>query len=248
MKCPEISVITVVFNNAPQIEATLQNILSIGYPNIQYIVVDGESNDGTSEIIRRYEFLISTYIREKDTGLYHAMNKGLQQATGEYVMFINSGDFIDKSFNFKALFANKPFADFYYGNTQIIGHNGQHIGQRRLKPPDTANWKTFRQGMLISHQAMIVKRSIAPLYNLKYRYSADFDWAIRCLKNAHTVVNTRQNMALFREGGQTSRTIIPGLNERFRIMLKHYGFVASWWAHLKFVPRFFGFYFKHRRF
>jgi glycosyltransferase involved in cell wall biosynthesis len=89
---PVLSVITIVYNNARDIDRTLLSVLNQIYDGIEYIVVDGASNDGTLEIIKRYESRIAKLISEKDKGIYDAMNKGLALATGDYVIFMNSGD------------------------------------------------------------------------------------------------------------------------------------------------------------
>ena len=89
----KISVITIVYNDVTHIKSTLLSVINqTAFNNIEYIVVDGASSDGTSEIITSYAGEISQYIREKDTGIYNAMNKGLAIATGDYIQFINSGD------------------------------------------------------------------------------------------------------------------------------------------------------------
>lgn len=88
----KFSVVTIVYNDVAHIEATILSVLSQSHPDTEYIVIDGASTDGTSDIIRKYSARITTCIREKDTGIYNAMNKGLEKATGDYVIFMNSGD------------------------------------------------------------------------------------------------------------------------------------------------------------
>src|ERR1700761_7114863 len=89
---PILSVITIVYNNVNDIERTMLSVLNQTYGHIEYIVIDGKSNDGTLEIIKRYENRIAKLISEKDEGIYDAMNKGIAAATGDYVIFMNSGD------------------------------------------------------------------------------------------------------------------------------------------------------------
>src|ERR1700689_2743832 len=89
---PTLSVITVVYNNVKDIERTILSVINQTYPNIEYIIVDGLSTDGTLDVINRYKTKIAKLIREKDKGIYDAMNKGLAAATGDYVIFMNSGD------------------------------------------------------------------------------------------------------------------------------------------------------------
>ena len=89
---PKFSIITVVYNNVRDIEHTLKSVVNQSYDHIEYIVIDGQSTDGTLEIIQKYRDKITVLLSEKDKGIYDAMNKGLALATGDYVLFLNSGD------------------------------------------------------------------------------------------------------------------------------------------------------------
>lgn len=88
----KVSIITVVYNGAKTIEQTIQSVLNQTYENIEYIVIDGASNDGTQALVEKYVDNISYYISEKDNGLYYAMNKGIRKATGDIIGIINSDD------------------------------------------------------------------------------------------------------------------------------------------------------------
>ncbi|HEY1007401.1 MAG TPA: glycosyltransferase, partial [Sphingobacteriaceae bacterium] len=110
----KLSVITIVFNNARDIERTILSVLNQTYGNIEYIVIDGASTDGTLEVIKRYEDRLILK-SEKDKGIYDAMNKGLALATGDYVLFMNSGDEIYAADTVEKVFATAPSADVYYG-------------------------------------------------------------------------------------------------------------------------------------
>src|SRR5699024_3500796 len=157
--------ITVVFNNAKDIEYTIQSVLNQSYEHVEYIIVDGLSTDGTLDILNKYRAQIDILISEKDKGIYDAMNKGLEQATGGYVLFLNSGDaFYDKN-TLSAIFTDSEGADIYYGETKLIDENRKIIGDRRHKTPEKFTWKSFRYGMNICHQAIFIKRAIAPKYD-----------------------------------------------------------------------------------
>src|SRR5579863_7406616 len=108
---PTLSVITIVYNNVRDIERTILSVLNQTYPHIEYIVVDGLSTDGTLEIIKRYKTKISKLISEKDEGIYDAMNKGLAVATGDYVVFMNSGDEFYEAETVSKVFAASSGAD-----------------------------------------------------------------------------------------------------------------------------------------
>ena len=89
---PKLTVITIVYNNVHDIERTVLSVLNQSYTNIEYLLIDGASNDGTLEILKQYEGRIGKLVSERDKGIYDAMNKGLSLATGDYVLFMNSGD------------------------------------------------------------------------------------------------------------------------------------------------------------
>ncbi|HZH55525.1 MAG TPA: glycosyltransferase family 2 protein [Sphingobacteriaceae bacterium] len=116
---PTLSVITVVYNNVKDIARTLHSVLDQSYPHIEYVVVDGGSTDGTLAVLRQYEDRISQLISEPDEGIYDAMNKGLRMATGDYVLFMNSGDELYASNTVEAVFASASDSDIYYGETEL---------------------------------------------------------------------------------------------------------------------------------
>lgn len=121
-KKPKISIITVSYNAALSIESTILSVLNQSYCNIEYIIIDGGSTDGTVDIIKRYDNKISYWVSESDNGIYDAMNKGILQATGEWINFMNSGDsFVEKDV-IKNIFFNE-IDDSYavvYGNTEFV--------------------------------------------------------------------------------------------------------------------------------
>src|ERR1700744_4782292 len=150
MSQPKLSVITVVYNNARDIERTMLSVLNQTYPNIEYVLIDGLSNDGTLAIIKKYQDKIKL-ISEKDKGIYDAMNKGLAAATGDYVLFMNSGDEIYAQDTVAAVFAAGDDADIYYGETEMIDANGESLCQHRHKAPAQFTLRSFKFGMSIIH-------------------------------------------------------------------------------------------------
>lgn len=224
---PQLSIITVVYNNFHHIERTMRSVFSQTYPNIEYIVIDGGSNDGTVDIIKKYQNQITKFISEKDAGIYDAMNKGLALASGDYVLFMNSGDEIYAPHTVEQIFAIQTDADIYYGETAIYSTNWQHLGQRRHKAPSKFTWKSFKYGMRICHQAIYIKRSLVQPYDLQYSLSADIDWVIRAAKQAKQIVNTNQLVAKYMSGGMSQKKHLQSLRERFQIFSKHYGLIPT---------------------
>ena len=244
---PKLSVITIVYNNAKDIERTMLSVLNQSYQNIEYVVIDGASTDGTLEIIKKYENRLAKLISEKDKGIYDAMNKGLLQATGDYVLFMNSGDEIYELDTVEKIFATSPNADIYYGETEMYDENWNSLGQRRHQAPENFTWRSFKYGMNISHQAIYIKRSLTEPYDLKYKYSADIDWVIKIAKKASSIVNTHLYVAKYLVGGMSKKKHRESLKERFKIFSHYYGFVANVINHVVIAFNL-GFYFlKHRR-
>ncbi|MCU4174156.1 glycosyltransferase family 2 protein [Carboxylicivirga sp. N1Y90] len=243
-----VSIITIVYNGRDTLEKTIKSICSQTYNNIEYIIVDGGSTDGTVELIKRYESSISKWISEPDKGLYDAMNKGIKMATGDYLWFINSGDEVFAPDTLSQLFDQNPTADIYYGDTVMIDSLGQLIGERRLQPPKQLSWTDFKNGMLVSHQSILIARNIASLYNTKYTFSADFEWCLVALKKAKTVVNTELVLSRFLDGGLTKQNIVPGLKERFRIMVNYFGLFSTLWHHIPISFRFVLYVIRNKRF
>jgi len=228
---PKLSVITIVYNNVRHIERTMLSVINQTYTNIEYIVVDGFSTDGTLEIVQQFTSQIETLISEKDKGIYDAMNKGLAVATGDYVIFMNSGDEFYATDTVEKVFAAAQDADIYYGETEMIDDAGNSLGQRRHKAPGQFTWRHFKYGMSISHQAIYIKRSLTEPYDMQYELSADIDWILQAAKQAKKIVNVRQYVAKYLVGGMSKQKHRQSLNERFAIMRKHYGLLPTVFNH-----------------
>lgn len=224
---PVLSVITIVYNNARDIERTMLSVLNQTYGSIEYIVVDGASNDGTLDIIKRYETRLAKLISEKDKGIYDAMNKGLALATGDYVIFMNSGDEFYAADTVEKVFATMPNADIYYGETEMVNDERESLGQRRHKAPAKFTWRSFKYGMSVSHQAIYIRRSLTEPYDPQYQLSADIDWIIRAAKKAKKIVRVEGYVAKYLVGGMSKARHKQSLLERFDIMKRHYGLIPT---------------------
>jgi len=240
---PVFSIITVTYNAAQWLERTILSVLRQSYPHIEYLIIDGGSKDGTLDIIKQYHDGISYWVSEPDKGLYDAMNKGLQKATGDYVWFINAGDTLHTANTLHEIMSSLKkkvsLPDVIYGDSQIVDADGRSLGLRRLRPPKHLTWKSFRMGMLVSHQSFIARREIAPLYDEEYKLAADIDWCIRCLQKAKDIKNTDLVLSDFLEAGLSSVQRKASLKERYRIMNKYYGSVTTLILHIWFAIRFY---------
>jgi glycosyltransferase involved in cell wall biosynthesis len=244
---PRITVITVTYNPGPVLEWTLKSVQDQSYKNIEYIIIDGGSSDGTLDLVDKYNSIITRWISEPDEGLYSAMNKGLKLAVGDYVMFLNAGDiFFDRDV-LKNVFSLES-SDIYYGETMIMGSDGKDIGMRRLKAPEVLTWKSLIDGMLVCHQSFIVRRTVCREYDTRYRIAADYDWMLDCLRKADKVTNTKLIISRFLDGGINKHNIRKALKERFLIMIRYYNFFLVVLNHFRIGFRFAVSYLKNGRF
>lgn len=241
---PKFSLITVTYNAGAVLEDTIQSIITQTYKNVEYILIDGASTDNTMRIIERYRDHIHTVVSEPDQGLYDAMNKGLSLATGDYVCFLNAGDCLHEDDTLLGMVHSVAAShegpcppDVLYGDTALVDSEGHFLRMRRLTPPEHLTWKSFRHGMLVCHQAFFARRAIAPHYDLRYRFSADFDWCIRVMKQARYLHNTHLTLVDYLDEGLTTRNHRASLIERFHIMCRHYGTVPTVMRHLWFALR-----------
>lgn len=251
MNTPLISVITVVYNAASLMQRTIESVVSQDYAHLEYIIVDGASTDGTREMIASYGSSVSQWVSEPDKGIYDAMNKGLAMARGHYVWFLNAGDTLPDPHTVTALVATLPSDELpsvMYGETLICDGEGRIVGPRRKRAPEKLTWRSFRQGMVVCHQAILVERKLAAPYNLNYRISADFAWVLSALKKSHSVHNSKMVLAHYMQEGLSRRNILLSLRERAGIMAGYYGWPSVVWNHLLMIPRFLAFRLRFGRF
>jgi glycosyltransferase involved in cell wall biosynthesis len=239
----KVSLITVTYNAEKYLERTIRSIIGQTYPDFEYIIVDGGSQDGTLDIIQRYESQISQWVSESDKGLYDAMNKGLRMAHGEYVWFMNAGDEIYDEHVLAQLAARlADDADVYYGDALFVNEAGQPLGLRsEITPhrlPAHLSWRDMALGMVVCHQSFIVRRRIAPFYDDRTNpYSADVDWEINCLKNARKTVLLPGPLSRYLTGGFSRRNLRQSLLDRFQILQKHFGLSGAVFNHIRIALR-----------
>ena len=256
----KITVATVTYNAAALIERTIASVESQDYPYVEHVIVDGNSQDDTLAAVHHYQERNSlaavphevACLSEPDHGLYDAMNKALDMATGDYIVFLNAGDTLHDDATLSKIAAtaeNCREADggrlpaVVYGHTHLVDAEGRYIAPRHLTPPKKLTWRTFRQGMLVCHQAFYARTDLARAtkYDLRYRFSADFDWCIRLMRRAgreglHNA-DAGEVVADYLSEGMTTRHHKASLGERFRIMCRHYGVVSTVAMHLWFCLR-----------
>lgn len=238
---PLFAIITITFNAADTIGRTVESIDSQTFTDYEHLVVDGASRDNTVELVAARPNPRRSVISEPDKGLYDAMNKGISHTTGKYLIFLNAGDKFHSADTLEMIakaISDNNTPGIVYGQTDIVDNEGRRLGPRHLSAPEKLTLKSFAQGMLVCHQAFVALRRITGSYDLKYRYSADFDWCIRCLQHSKKNIGLGDTVFIdYLSEGVTTNNRFSSLRERFRIMSYYYGFIPTVARHIVFIFR-----------
>lgn len=234
----KLSIISIAYNNYQGLRKTLKIFESNVFAEyLEIIIVDGGSKDETPDYLAK-QTITQNWVSEPDKGIYDAMNKGLEMATGDYVWFLNSGDYVYNTQVLATLIIaleNEP--DACYGETMLVNTLGKEIGTRSAQTtrtlPSNLTWKSFKMGMNVGHQAFIVKRKLAEKYNTNYRHVADIDWMIATLRHCRTIINTKITLVCFTLDGHSTKHRKASNRERFWVLGKYYGHIQNLWNHLK---------------
>ena len=237
----QLSIITITYNAGKFLGRTLESIVSQTDQDFEYLLIDGGSADDTLEIAEKYRSRINVLVSEPDKGLYDAMNKGLERASGAYVWFMNAGDEIaEKEAVEKLKIVMKERPDVIYSDTRLVDDSGAVLGLRsQLLPhrvPEVLTWEKYRMGMLVCHQSFIARRAIAPFY-AEANLSADIDWEISCLKKAAIVKPYPGILALYLIGGISHRQKWKSWTDRYKVLQKHFGVIPNAWNHFLILLR-----------
>lgn len=220
-----ISVITINYNDHVGLERTINSVLSQSYSEIEYIVVDGNSNDGSREIIEKNSWRITKWISEPDTGIYNAMNKGIRIATGEYCIMMNAGDvFYSSNVLEKASRALATGADIYNGNAIYVNENKQ-IEWYRKGHKDISTLHFFRSS--ICHQATFIKTILLKkyFYDESLKMVSDWKFWIQTICKDHVSYKTIDiDICCFDTGGLTNKQHEAGLLERRKVLTEMFSF------------------------
>ncbi|MGN1255691.1 MAG: glycosyltransferase family 2 protein [Bacteroidaceae bacterium] len=255
---PLITIATVTYNAAQTLERTLLSVASQDYPRIEHLIVDGCSTDRTLSVVQQYvaENTRTSHphhirlISEPDNGLYDAMNKAINNASGDYLVFLNAGDCLHDVSTISQAVACADWQKgdsrnpaVLYGETDLVDAEGRFLRHRRLSAPERLTSRSFLNGMLVCHQSFYVRTDLARLipYDLRYRFSADYDWCIRMMLRAEKrrleMINTHLILTDYLSEGMTTRNHKASLMERLRIMAHHFGWGRALMSHAWFVIR-----------
>ena len=218
---PLVSVITVVYNGDRHLEQTILSVMNQGYGNIEYIILDGGSSDGTLDIIGKYEDRIDYWASEPDKGTYDAMNRGIGLASGELIGLLNSDDYYEPGAieTIAETYRLDPAPRILYGNAYAV----QEEMQVRYKTyPHTRHWF----GMGIYHPAMFVHKDVygaIGTYDTAYRASADFDFMLRAIRNRIVFTRVDEFLANYRTSGFSAVNLRTTLGENRDLIRIYFG-------------------------
>jgi putative colanic acid biosynthesis glycosyltransferase WcaE len=211
-KTIKISIVTVVFNGETNIRPTIESVLSQNFTDYEFILIDGQSTDNTMTIISEYKAKINVLISEKDTGIYDAMNKGIERANGEWIYFLNAGDVFHNRMVLSKLFETNIKADLIYGK-----HEADYGYFKRIHTP--SNLSSLWKGMIFSHQGMIVRTQLlkTTAFNLSYSLSADYNFIYSLYKNGAAFLEVDVIFATLEAEGTSETNITKTHRQRWRI-------------------------------
>ncbi|MEO8533824.1 MAG: glycosyltransferase family 2 protein [Flavobacterium sp.] len=190
---PFLSVITINFNDASGLNKTIESVVNQSFKDIEYIIIDGGSKDGSVSVIEEYKDKISYWVSEPDKGIFNAMNKGIKAATGEYLLFLNSGDFLNGTDSLNDFIKHNDFqGDIIYGDYKF--KEGEKIYPDYLTP-------LFFVRTSLPHQSTMFRREVFDkmgMYNEEYKIVSDRDFYIKCfLSNQFTFQHIRHSLTVF---------------------------------------------------
>ncbi|MFK7813540.1 MAG: glycosyltransferase family 2 protein [Maribacter sp.] len=207
----KVSIITVCYNSFETLESTILSVRNQTYGDIEYIIVDGASTDGTLDIIKKYETVVSKWVTEPDQGLYDAMNKGIAMATGEIIALINSDDlFCDNNAINKVvnIFNEKPNLDSVYADLYYVAQDDINKIVRTWK---TGQKRAFKYGWHPAHPTLYLKKNVYEKYgffNLDFKLAADFEIMLRFIqKHKISTYYLQESLVKMRLGGATNNSL-----------------------------------------
>ncbi|GAB4343848.1 MAG: glycosyltransferase family 2 protein [Desulfobulbaceae bacterium] len=215
---PKVTVVTVTYNALDFVEETLQSVLSQTYPDIEYIVVDGHSTDGTQESVARYADRLAVFISEPDNGIYDAMNKGIDLATGEWIIFMNAGDTFADHETVSKVFAREidSSIDFIYGD---------HIWKddRRSVRVRTRPLHLMWQRIAFSHQSLFSRTSLMKRkkFDLRYRIVSDYNFYFSCYMEGSRFLRVDFPVSVFLAGGVSNECLFRRTYERWSVVRRY---------------------------
>jgi glycosyltransferase involved in cell wall biosynthesis len=213
----KISIITIVFNDAIGLEKTIKSVINQTYDNVEYIIIDGGSTDGTLDIIKKYESEVTYWVSEPDEGVYDAMNKGIDLVTGQWINFMNAGDIFYSNEVVKEIFDNQQYqAKIIYGDH--VNDRNSYLEKVPAKSVDNL-WK----GMVFCHQSAFIDAQYHKKhkYSLQYSIAGDFDFFCNAFKNKARFQHIDKTVSIFLMGGLSSVQNYRATMQSIRVINSH---------------------------
>jgi glycosyltransferase involved in cell wall biosynthesis len=246
----KVSIITVCFNSEKTIEDTIRSVQSQTYPNIEYIVIDGNSKDGTNEIVAKYKDVVTVHVSESDNGLYDAMNKGIQLATGDIIGVLNSDDILASDNTMQTLVKTIGNNDGVYGDVGFYAEHSFSDKKRHYSSKGFTKDK-FSRGMMPAHPSFYVRKECyekAGLYRTDFKIASDFDMVLRIFSLPNTSFTyLKEEIVKMRLGGVSTSGFMSNyiLNKEILESCKNNGIKADWFSILsKYPSKIMGYIFK----
>ncbi|MEO8253826.1 MAG: glycosyltransferase family 2 protein, partial [Flavobacterium sp.] len=231
---PKISIITVVYNDGQNISRTIESVVNQSYSNIEYVIIDGCSTDSTVEEINKYRSKIDVFISEKDKGIYDAMNKGIHLCSGDWLLFLNSGDFFHSNDILDLMsryIEQSNNSDIIYGDFKVLSE-----GVKFSFVNKATNVNRIKKDMIFSHQACLIKGSLHQkfIYDLTYTICADYDFLLKSYLDGAKFYKVPEVIATVSNGGLSDMNRINVFKERLKIkntlapsLINHFYFFKS---------------------
>jgi glycosyltransferase involved in cell wall biosynthesis len=202
----KLSIITVCWNNRDGLEETIHSIINQSFKDFEFLIVDGQSTDGTVDLIKQYDKNISWWVSEQDSGIYNAMNKGIQKAKGKYCLFLNSGDVLSSNGILQEVFDEDHDVDILYGN--LIRKKGKKSYRISRYPDKLTLFNFYAPVPSIHHQASFIKRSLFDklgFYREDFKIISDWEFFFRAIiLNNCSIKHINKNISIFDSFGISS--------------------------------------------
>ena len=235
---PKISIITICFNSEKTLEETIQSVVNQGYDNLEYLIIDGGSKDGTMSIVDKYRDKIAFVVSEPDKGICDAFNKGIAHATGDVIGIINSDDILLSGALSAVASHYSPEIDVYSGN--VLMWNDQ-TEQTYVRKP-TIKFENLRKSFKACHPARFIARKAYEkygMYSLEFRYCMDVDLLIRMYKAGAKVIHIDKELTKFRLGATSSDSAFKKKGDLLALVRNHGG--TKWDFYCKYIKSIFNY-------